>query len=237
MNVLVWNEYSDEQKKGKIKEVYPEGLHTEIVNFLKKAGYNADYSIIEMPENGLSQEALDNTDVLIWWGHCMHDKVSDETVLRVINRVYAGMGIIFLHSSHMSKPFVRLMGTTCTLKWREASENERLWIVNPIHEITEGLNEKIEIEQDEMYGEYFDIPIPDELIFIGWFKGGEVFRSGVTYKRGLGKVFYFQPGHETYPVFKNKDIQKVIINAVKWAAPKTKYKKPECKMSIPNEII
>ena len=237
MNVLVWNEYSENQKSGKVKEVYPEGLHVEITNFLKQAGYNTDYALLEMPEDGLSEEKLNNTDVLIWWGHSLHNKVSDETVKRVTNRVYSGMGIIFLHSAHLSKPFLSLMGTTCSLKWREADENERLWVVDPTHEIAEGLNEKIEIDRDEMYGEYFDIPIPDELVFIGWFKGGEVFRSGVTYKRGLGKVFYFQPGHETYPVYKNKEIQKILVNAVKWAVPKGDFKKPVCSNTKPVETI
>ncbi len=109
------------------------------------------------------------------------------------------------------------MGTTCDLKWREADEKERLWVVDPSHPITEGIGEYIELEKEEMYGEHFDIPAPDELVFVSWFEGGEVFRSGATFKRGKGKIFYFRPGHETYPTYHNEDIQTVIRNAVKWA--------------------
>lgn len=228
IRVTVWNEYGDEQKKGKVKEVYNDGLHNEIARFLKAAGYDAVAVSLEMEEQGLSDDILNRTDVLIWWGHCQHHLVSDENTKRVIERVQAGMGIIFLHSAHKSKPFLSLMGTTGSLKWREADENERIWVIDKTHEITQGLGECIELEKEEMYGEPFDIPVYDDLIFIGWFKGGNVFRSGVTYKRGNGKIFYFQPGHESYPTFKNKDIQKVIINAVKWAAPKIEIKLPDC---------
>lgn len=56
-------------------------------------------------------------------------------------------------------------------------------------------------------------------MFISWFQGGEVFRSGVTYRRDKGKVFYFRPGHEAFPIYHMPIIQKVLINAVNWAAP------------------
>ncbi len=134
-------------------------------------------------------------------------------------RVLNGMGLIVLHSGHFSKIFKTLMGTSCDLKWREADEKERLWVVAPSHPIVEGIGEYIELEKEEMYGEHFDIPVPEELIFTSWFEGGEVFRSGCAYTRGSGKVFYFRPGHETYPTYHNKNIQRVIINAVRWAKP------------------
>jgi len=237
MNVTVWNEYSDYQKSGKTKEIYPDGIHNEIASFLRQTGIKARTAVLDENEDGLTDEILNNTDVLIWWGHRLHDSVSDRTVERIVQRVYMGMGIIFLHSAHMSKPFKRLMGTSCTLKYREADESERLWTVNPIHPIAKDVGEYIELEKEEMYGEFFDIPKPEELVFIGWFKGGEIFRSGVTYTRGYGKIFYFQPGHETYPIYKNTAIQKIIINAVNWAVPKTIFPLPECKNSKPLEKL
>ena len=180
---------------------------------------------MDEPEHGLTDEVLDNTDVLIWWGHRAHGEVRDDIVEKVQQRVLMGMGLIVLHSGHHSKIFKKLMGTSCNLKWREASENERLWVTDPTHPIVEGIGEYIELEREEMYGEFFDIPTPDSLVFIGWFKGGDVFRSGCCYNRGYGKVFYFQPGHETYPTYHQEDIQKVIINAVKWAKPTKKIDK------------
>jgi len=219
LRVIVWNEYISEREDAKSKEVYPEGMHTVIASFLKEAGFDVKTATFDMPEHGLSEDVLNETDVLIWWGHRVHDKVSDEVVDRVYKRVMAGMGLIVLHSGHMSKIFRRLMGTGCRLKWREDGKKERLWVVAPWHPIAEGLGDYFEIEKTEMYGEPFDIPPPDELVFISWFKGGEVFRSGCCFYRGLGKIFYFRPGHETLPIYYDPNVQKVIINAVKWAAP------------------
>lgn len=170
-----------------------------------------------MPEHGLSKNVLDETDVLIWWGHMAHEQVADEIVDRVQDRILNGMGLIVLHSGHFSKIFKRMMGTSCALCWREAAERERLWVVDPTHEISQGLGRYIELPNAEMYGEHFDIPKPDELIFISWFEGGEVFRSGATWRRGRGKIFYFRPGHESYPIFYNQEILKVLENGVRWA--------------------
>lgn len=166
--------------------------------------------------HGLSDHLLNQTDVLIWWGHLAHDEVKDEWVEKIQQRVLDGMGLLVLHSGHFSKIFKKLMGTSCDLKWREADDKERLWVIDPTHPIVSGLGSYIELEKEEMYGEHFDIPAPDELVFVSWFEGGEVFRSGATYKRGRGKVFYFRPGHETYPTYHNKEIQTVIKNAVQW---------------------
>ncbi|WP_223701389.1 ThuA domain-containing protein [Sutcliffiella deserti] len=219
IKVTVWNENRHEQTNEKVREVYPEGIHGAVSSFLKENGFDAGTATLDEAEHGLTKEVLDNTDVLVWWGHVAHDEVSDEIVNRVKNRVLDGMGLIVLHSGHFSKIFKTLMGTTCDLKWREADEKERIWVVSPGHPIAEGIGEHIDLEREEMYGEHFDIPDPDELVFISWFEGGEVFRSGCTYKRGKGKVFYFRPGHETYPTYYNEKVQKVICNAVNWAKP------------------
>ncbi|MEG6613193.1 ThuA domain-containing protein [Pseudoclostridium thermosuccinogenes] len=220
IRVTVWNEYRHEKHDSKIAEVYPEGIHGAIANYLKQdQELEVRTATLDEEDHGLTDEVLNNTDVLIWWGHVAHHEVRDDIVEKIHKRVLCGMGFIALHSAHLSKPFVRLMGTSCTLKWREIGENERLWVVEPSHPIAEGIGEYIDIEHEEMYGERFDIPAPDALVFIGWFKGGEVFRSGCCYHRGNGKVFYFQPGHESFPIYYNPDILRIIKNAVKWARP------------------
>lgn len=219
VKVTVWNENRHEQKNPVVRDIYPEGIHGAIASFLTSAGYEAKTATLDEPEHGLTDDVLANTDVLVWWGHLAHNEVSDTVVQKVQQRVLDGMGLIVLHSGHFSKIFKTLMGTSCDLKWREADEKERLWVVSPSHPIAEGIGEYIELPQEEMYGEHFDIPQPDELVFTSWFEGGEVFRSGCTYTRGNGKVFYFRPGHETYPTYHNEQIQKVITNAVKWAQP------------------
>lgn len=218
MNVTVWNENRHEQQNPVVREIYPKGIHGAIASFLEEA-FNVRTATLDEPEHGLTQEVLDGTDVLIWWGHLAHGEVSDEVVERVKQRVLDGMGLIVLHSGHFSKIFKTLMGTSCDLKWREADEKERIWIVDPSHPIADGIGESIELEKEEMYGEHFDIPAPDQLVMVSWFEGGEIFRSGCTYQRGNGKIFYFRPGHETYPTYYHQDVQKVIANAVKWAAP------------------
>lgn len=220
MRILVWNENRHEQTNDVVRAIYPEGIHGALQDFLKKDYDDVQTATLDEPEHGLTDEVLAKTDVLIWWGHQAHDEVDDRIVEKVKQRVLAGMGLIVLHSGHFSKLFKTLMGTTCDLKWREADEKERLWVVDPSHPIASGIGEFIELEKEEMYGEHFDIPAPDELVFLSWFEGGDVFRSGVTFKRGQGNIFYFQPGHETYPTYYNQNIQQVIRNAVAWAGDK-----------------
>lgn len=219
VNVTVWNENRHEQKNPVVREIYPAGIHGAIASFLEEGGFRTQTATLDEEEHGLTDDVLNQTDVLVWWGHLAHDEVADEVVEKVKQRVLDGMGLIVLHSGHFSKIFKTLLGTSCDLKWREADEKERLWVVEPSHPIAEGIPEFIELDREEMYGEHFDIPAPDELIFTSWFEGGEIFRSGCTFKRGNGKVFYFRPGHETYPTYHNKDIQRVIINAIQWAKP------------------
>jgi len=220
IRVTVWNEGRHEQTHAEVKKVYPQGIHTVIANYLQaQPGIVASTATLDEPEHGLTKEVLANTDVLTWWGHMAHGDVKDEIVDRVQQRVLEGMGIILLHSAHFSKIFRRLMGTSCSLLWREAGENERLWVVNRSHPIAAGLGEYFELPHEEMYGELFDIPTPDQLVLISWFPGGEVFRSGCCWTRGNGRVFYFRPGHETFPTYYDNTVMSVITNAVRWAAP------------------
>ncbi len=224
INVTIWNEFRHEKENEAVKKIYPEGMHMAIAKGIAAADLNIRTATLDEPEHGLTEEVVENTDVMLWWGHCHHGAVADEVVQRVRRRVLEGMGLIVLHSGHYSKIFKSLTGTTCSLKWREVAEKERLWNIAPAHPITQGLGEYFELPNEEMYGEPFGIPEPDELIFIGWFEGGEVFRSGAVFRRGNGKLFYFQPGHETYPIYYNENVLKVIGNAIRWAKPLVRIK-------------
>lgn len=238
--VLVWNEYRTERRVEAARAVYPDGIHAAIAAGLEDAGHAVRTATLDEPEHGLTEAALADTDVLVWWGHEAHDEVDDEVVDRVVEHVRDGMGFVVLHSAHIAKPFTRLMGTSGALKWRQAAERERLWVVAPNHPIVDGIDESIELPRTEMYGEHFDIPAPDELVFLSWFEGGNVFRSGCCYRRGQGNVFYFRPGHETYPIYERDDVQRVLDNAVEWAAPVdgpdlTVWERPEPLESIEEE--
>jgi len=220
MKVTIWNEYRHEKANPKVASIYPEGMHTAIAHFLSNdAAIEARTATLDEPEHGLTDSVLEETDVLIWWGHMAHGEVSDAVVEKVKTRVLEGMGLIALHSAHYSKIFKALLGSTCSLKWRESTDKERLWNTMPSHPILRGIGEYFEIPQEEMYGEPFGIPTPDELLLISWFTGGEVFRSGATWQRGNGKIFYFRPGHETYPTYYQAEVQQIITNAVHWAKP------------------
>jgi trehalose utilization protein len=220
IRVTVWHEFVHEKTNAEIGALYPEGMHGAIAKSLAKYDdLSVRTATLDEPEHGLTEQVLAETDVLTWWGHAAHGSVKDEIVERVHQRVLQGMGIIILHSGHHSKIFKKLMGTACGLNWREAGERERLWVINPGHPIAAGIGECIEIPQSEMYGEPFMIPEPDEQVFISWYEGGEVFRSGNCWHRGNGKLFYFSPGHETYPIYHQAEIQRVIANAVFWAKP------------------
>jgi trehalose utilization protein len=220
IRVTVWGEFRHEKKNPKVAALYPQGMHETIAGFLRREDdVVVRTATLDEPEHGLTKAVLAATDVLVWWGHMAHDDVQDEIVARGKARVLEGMGLIVLHSGHHAKIFKALMGTTCSLRWREATDKERLWNVLPAHPITRGIGEFFEIPAEEMYGEPFGIPAPDELLFISWFTGGEVFRSGATWQRGHGRVFYFRPGHETYPTYHHPQVQRVIANAVRWARP------------------
>jgi len=230
IRVTVWGENVHERENAIVADIYPNGMHGCIADTLNSQdGIVASTVTLQDPEHGMTAEKLAETDVLIWWGHAAHGDVDDAIVERVCDAVFSGMGIIFLHSAHFAKPFKRLMGAPCNLTWREAGERERLWVTSRNHPIAEGLPDHFELEHEEMYGEPFGVPEPLETVFVSWFAGGEVFRSGLTYKRGAGNVFYFRPGHETYPTYYDANVQRVIANGVRWAF------NPQPRIADPNE--
>jgi trehalose utilization protein len=220
IRVTVWNEHRHEKSDAAVAAIYPGGIHGAIAEMLRQQpDMTVRTATLDEPEHGLSVETLESTDVLIWWGHMAHGEVADPVAARVQQRVLQGMGFVVLHSAHLCKPFTRLMGTSCLLRWREVGEKERVWVVEPGHPIADGLGPWFEIPHEEMYGERFDVPSPEATVFISWFAGGNVFRSGCCYTRGAGRIFYFRPGHETFPTYKQKEVQTVIRNAVRWARP------------------
>ena len=229
IRVTVWNEFRHEKTDERVAAIYPDGIHKTIAAFLDTdEEITVRTATLDEPECGLTQEVLDATDVLLWWGHLAHHEVPDEIVDRVQESVLKGMGLIALHSAHHSKIFKRLMGTSCNLTWREDGDMERLWVVAPDHPIAQGIDRYFDLPHEETYGEPFDIPEPDKLVFIGWYEGGEVLRAGCCYRRGRGKIFYFQPGHETFPTFKAHWVQTGITNAVHWAVPESRIALLEC---------
>ena len=218
IRALVWNENVHEQTNDIVRNIYPIGIHGTIAETLNATGgVNAETATMEEPEHGLTADRLAETDVLLWWGHAAHGDVDPLIVDRVVKAIWSGMGFVALHSSHFSRVFRQLMGDACSLTWREAGERERLWVTSRNHPIATGLPDHFELQQEEMYGEPFSVPEPLETVFVSWFEGGEVFRSGLTYKRGAGNIFYFRPGHETYPTYHDPTVQMVLRNAVHWA--------------------
>lgn len=221
IRVTVWHEFRHEKKNPKVAAVYPNGIHEAIASHLRQStDLQVRTATLDEPDHGLSDDVLNNTDVITWWGHTAHGEVKDAIVEKVYRRVIGGMGLLALHSAHFSKIFTKLMGTTCDLKWRE-EENEReiLWVTRPGHPIVKGIDDHFVIPREEMYGEFFDIPEPDCTFLISSFAGGEVFRSGCTWTRGAGRIVYFRPGHETFPTYFDPNVLKVIVNAIRWAAP------------------
>ena len=226
IHVLVWNEFKHEQVYEDVKNIYPRGIHNAIADFLRcddisvrTATLYDENCEISDPSCGITKEILDETDVLIWWGHMAHSQVPDEVANLVRDAVLSGMGLIALHSAHHSKPFRYLLGTSCNLCWRENADSELLWVIEPSHPITRGIDRCFRLAHEETYGEPFVIPTPDRLLLIGNYSGGEVFRSGCLYCRGNGKIFYFQPGHESFPTFYQPAVQTIIRNAVRFLAP------------------
>lgn len=233
IRVLVYNEFQHEKDPNcRASTIYPQGIHAAIADFLgKEEDIVARTVTLDDIETGITREVLRETDVIVWWGHMAHHKVPDRIAELVQEEVLNGMGAVFLHSAHKSKPFMRLMGTSCSLIWRESDDRERIWVSAPYHPVGAGLDRYFELPAEETYGEPFGIPTPEETVMIGWFDGGEVFRSGCAWQRGSGRVFYFQPGHETYPTYYDPNVQTVIKNAVRWVAPR--FRETDC-MDCPN---
>lgn len=229
IRVTVWNEYVHEREYEGIAKVYPKGIHGCIADFLDTdEDITVRCATLDMEKQGISEEMLRNTDVLIWWAHARHEEITDENVRLIQEAVLGGMGLIALHSAHYSKIMKALMGTTMSLNWRN-NDSETLQCVKPLHPIADGVPAVIDIPREEMYSEWFDIPKPDDIVFEGTFSRGERFRSGVTFTRGYGKIFYFQPGHEEYPIYFMPGIQRIITNAVHWVySPDAPRKLPEC---------
>ena len=220
LNVVIWNEFRHEKIKDKVKALYPDGLHATIKSFLDcEEDLDVSLAALDDPDQGLSDERLEQIDVLIWWGHMAHKEVSDELAQKIRDRVYMGkMGFIALHSAHRSKPFCTILGTNGNLTWGR-EQKEIMWNLMPTHEIAAGVPEHFLLESEELYSEPFHIPQPDELVFGAWYEDGHIMRAGACFRRGLGKIFYFQPGHETCKSFFNPYVQRIIRNAVYWAKP------------------
>lgn len=239
LRITVWNEYIHEINNQVVADIYPDGIHGALAAALeKRTGATVRTATLRQDaEHGLSQEVVDGTDVMLWWGHVAHNEVTDEVVQRVQQAVLAGMGLIVLHSGHNARVFHRLMGTNCSLKWREADEKERIWNIAPGHPVMQGVPEHFELPEEEMYGERFDVPDPDELLALSWFQGGEVFRSLCVWRRGHGKVIYFRPGHETFPTYHNEHVQTILANAAHYAAPRLRRSTAGCPMTAPLESV
>jgi trehalose utilization protein len=223
VRVTVWGENVHERTEDDVRARYPQGMHAAIaegLDALLGERVQVRTATLDQPDHGLPQPVLDETDVLTWWGHVAHDDVDDAVAARVQDAVLGGMGFLALHSAHYAKPFKRLLGTSCSLRWRNDGERELVWTVDPAHPIAAGVPQPIVIDAQEMYGEHFDIPAPDELVFVSSFAGGEVFRGGCCFKRGAGRIFYFSPGDQDYPIYHHPDVRRVIANAVEWAAPR-----------------
>ena len=219
IRVTIWNELRPEKARDDVKAVYPDGIHMALARELAADDLQIRTVTLDDPGQGLADDVLDSTDVLIWWAHWAHNEVTDENVKRIVERIQSGMGLLVLHSAHYSKIFKAVCGTSCSLKWRECGERERVWCIEPFHPIAQGVPETFVVPHTEMYGERFDIPGDAKIIFMSWYEGGEVFRSGVTLERGYGKIFYFSPGHESFPIYYQPEVKKILGNAIRWAAP------------------
>jgi trehalose utilization protein len=237
IRVTIWNEYVHEKQEPSVAALYPEGIHGALAHSLASPDLTLRTATLDEPEHGLTQEVLNATDVLLWWGHAAHDQVSDAVVARVQQRVWEGMGILIMHSGHMSKIFRALNGTSSKLHWREVGERERLWTVDPAHPVAAGIPEHFELPYEEMYGEPFMIAGDAHVIFLSWFEGGEVFRSGFTLQRGFGRMFYFRPGHEAFPTYYNEHVLRVLTNGIRWLKPTVNMPYPKTNVPVSLEPI
>jgi trehalose utilization protein len=217
MDALAWTDGSEPAS------VYPDGIPGAIAQQLGVAGIRCARASIDDPEQGLGEERLAACGVLLWFGHSRHADVTPETTARVVRHVIdRGMGLVALHSAHHSRPFAQLLGTACDIGgWREDGRPEVLHVVEPKHPIARGLPLTFTIPHEEMYAEPFVVPTPEAVVLISSFERGGVFRSGCCWTRGRGRIFYFRPGHETFPVYHDPIVGRVLANACTWARPRS----------------
>lgn len=216
MRVVVW---SEGEVHGHEATGYPEGMPAAIADAVRGIPEaQVEIASIDDADQGVPDERLRQADVLLWWSHMRHEDLLSATVDRVVSAVEHGLGLVALHSAISSPVFRRLVGTTGGFGGWRHGDREVLWTVDPSHPICRGVEFPVVMPQQEMYSEPANLPTPDELVFISSFSGGEVFRSGITYRRGVGRIFYFSPGHEEYPVFLHPGVRGILANATSWAA-------------------
>ena len=220
IRVTFWHEFRHEKTSEVVKAIYPDGLHAYLKSQLECDDIEITLAALDDPNQGITDELLENTDVLMWWGHMAHKEVDDELVEKIRQRVYSGMGFLPLHSAHHSKPFQRIIGCTGNLRWGR-NQKAIVWNLAPWHPIAKGVPMSFQITE-ELYSEPFYIPKPDDIVFATWFEDGNIFRGGITYRRGLGKIFYFHTGHESVESLKDENVQRIIKNAIYWCAPDEK---------------
>ena len=203
---------------GKITKVHPQGIHMTLKSIFDECDDMAVRTVtMDMPEFGFSQEVLDDTDVLVLWAHLAHEKITDEIAERIKNRVHEGMGFLCLHSAHQCKPLHKLIGVSTIPKWR-MEDACKIYCIEPNHPIAKDIPDMFELEAEQVYCEPFDITTPDELVFVTWYQGGELLRSGCCWERENGRIFYFQPGHETCKSYYDVNVRQILKNAVRWAS-------------------
>lgn len=217
IRVRVWSEHTAR------RAYYPDDINGAVAEGLRlDDGLSVTTAELVDEGDGVPETELARTDVLVWWGHQLHRYVADDAVDRVVRHVRErGMGFVALHSSHMSKPFTRLIGDDGGLGGVEVDAGaERITVEQRDHPVADGVD-KIELAKEESYNEPFNCGKPDAVVFRSVFDNGHEFRSGLAYTVDNGRVFYFRPGHETYPAFADPMVRRVIRNAVYWTAKRT----------------
>ena len=202
------------------KSVYPRDIDGALGDFLgKRKDLVVSRARLDDADVGLSDGALDATDALIWWGRLRHADLPDSRARAIAARVRAGkLGFIALHASCLSKPFVELMGGPCELGgFREDGRPERVEIKDRDHPIARGVA-PFTIPRTSMFAEPFKVPKPDSIVMMSTFDRGETFRSGMTWTVQKGRVAYFRPGHDGFPVFFHPSVRQVIANSVAWSS-------------------
>jgi trehalose utilization protein len=274
IKLVIWDERQQSQK-----EAYGGFLGDRIADhFRSEPGFSVKSVGMDDPEHGLTTGAIEDMQVLIWWGHVRQKEVAPEVGRMIVDRVKAGkLGLIALHSAHWSTPFIAAMDERARLdairKWSRPGEKveveaiapknryvvpkrddqvtpfsrarkfpdgttkielhlpicvfpsyradgkpSQTKVITPGHPIAEGIPATFEVSQTEMYDEPFHVPEPDQVLFEERWDDGAWFRSGMVWELGHGKVFYYRPGHETYPVYKEAIPLKILVNAARWMA-------------------